>query len=545
MRKSLSKSRTPASTESSSSSDESATERMSGTRSKTDVNKLEDRQKVIVAWKNQIIKKNLEKIKEQDDKIESLERNISKITEKLDIERKTSEDLRSDNLGQQRDISELKETLENTQVNLSNLEDDCVASAKEIKELHSKIVDQANELDELKRQNAEKAGGNEVERISSEKKTRILEEKIDKLTSVAKTATDALIAAQREEKDFRSQIDEYKTKLAKKESEKEDVLTSAHRNIESLKMEKMQLMKDNSTLRENLQKITEPGPTESSQQLLLRDTEITSLKEKLEALEKDSNDALCRSGSRLAILQNQVNEYKSTLEGKENAMTVAYRNIETLKSDKNRIEKKNISLEEHCATLKSELESLTASRDSFASKVSSFEQENSVLIDQRRLQSETLEQMKKLLDEEKAEREAQQIELETEKANVRSSLELMKKNEEAVRASSIALKNSNDKCQKLAEDLKSFKEKEVRLLSQNSELVLNNNKQVSDHEKKIRALEEEVRKKENFIKKFNEEMKFSIQTSKLLSDELREKDDLLKHYEEELLPVIRRNIFDV
>ena len=493
---------------------------MSGTRSKTDVNKLEDRQKVIVAWKNQIIKKNLEKIKEQDDKIESLERNISKITEKLDIERKTSEDLRSDNLGQQRDISELKETLENTQVNLSNLEDDCVASAKEIKELHSKIVDQANELDELKRQNAEKAGGNEVERISSEKKTKILEEKIDKLTSVGKTATDALIAAQRKEKDFRSQIDEYKTKLAKKESEKEDVLTSAHRNIESLKMEKMQLMKDNSTLRENLQKITEPGPTESSQQLLLRDTEITSLKEKvkkLEALEKDSNDALCRSGSRLAILQNQVNEYKSTLEGKENAMTVAYRNIETLKSDKNRIEKKNISLE----------------------------QENSVLIDQRRLQSETLEQMKKLLDEEKAEREAQQIELETEKANVRSSLELMKKNEEAVRASSIALKNSNDKCQKLAEDLKSFKEKEVRLLSQNSELVLNNNKQVSDHEKKIRALEEEVRKKENFIKKFNEEMKFSIQTSKLLSDELREKDDLLKHYEEELLPVIRRNIFDM
>ena len=517
-------------------------------RSKTDDDKLEDRQKVIVAWKNQIIKKNLEKIKEQDDKIESLERNISKITEKLDIERKTSEDLRSDNLGQQRDISELQETLENTQVNLSNLEDDCVASAKEIKELHSKIVDQAYELDELKKQNAEKAGGNEVERDSSEKKTRILEEKIDKLTSVGKTATDALIAAQRKEKDFRSQIDEYKTKLAKKESEKEDVLTSAYRNIESLKMEKMQLMKDNSTLRENLQKITEPGPTESSQQLLLRDTEITSLKEKvkkLEALEKDSNDALCRSGSRLAILQNQVNEYKSTLEGKENAMTVAYRNIETLKSDKNRIGKKNISLEEHCATLKSELESLTASRDSFASKVSSFEQENSVLIDQRRLQSETLEQMKKLLDEEKAKREAQQIELETEKANVRSSLELMKKNVEAVKASSIALKNSNDKCQKLAEDLKSFKEKEGKLLSQNSELVLNNNKQVSDHEKKIRALEEEVRKKENFIKKFNEEMKFSIQTSKLLSEELREKDDLLKHYEEELLPVIRRNIFDM
>ena len=486
-------------------------------RSKTDDDKLEDRQKVIVAWKNQIIRKNLEKIKEQDDKIESLERNISKITEKLDIERKTSEDLRSDKLCQERDISELKETLENTQVNLSNLEDDCVASAKEIKELHSKIVDQAYELDELKKQNAEKAGGNEVERDSSEKKTRILEEKIDKLTSVGKTATDALIAAQRKEKDFRSQIDEYKTKLAKKESEKEDVLTSAHRNIESLKTEKMQLMKDNSTLRENLQKITEPGPTESSQQLLLRDTEITSLKEKvkkLEALEKDSNDALCRSGSRLAILQNQVNEYKSTLEGKENAMTVAYRNIETLKSDKNRIEKKNISLE----------------------------QENSVLIDQRRLQSETLEQMKKLLDEEKAKREAQQIELETEKANFRSSLELMKKN---VEASSVALKNSNDKCQKLAEDLKSFKEKEVKLLSQNSELVLNHNKQVGDCEQKIQALEEEVQKKENFIKKFNEEMKFSIQTSKLLSEELREKDDLLKHYEEELLPVIRRNIFDV
>ena len=531
----------------------------------------------------------------KDGEIENLQCKLSEISKELHMERKTTQALRTDHLNYEKNMKKLQEDLASKQVSLSNLEDDCIASGKEIEELHSKIVAQANELEELKallveaehntkemeaerdafddenvglkKQITEKAKESESERISNERQIKLLEEKIDKLTSLGnslgKSASDAMIAAKGRENVLQYQMNDYKTRLEKKEKEKEDVMTAAHRNIENLKMEKMKLAKENSTLKENLQKMTEgvnAGLHESSQQLLLRDSEITALKEKvqkLDALKKKSNDALSETSSRMTILQNQVNCYNTNLEEKKNAMTMAYRNIEALKADKSKVEKINISLEEKCAKLESELGHLTASRDNFASKVKSLEKENNDLIDKSENLNRNNEQISKSLDEEKERREVQQIDLEREKNSVLSALELKRKeieelnikldksNEEKKETEEKLqtllvnkeneLKKSSERCQDLADNMKSLKKKELNLQSQNA-------CQIETLENKVRGLEKKVKIQEKLIKDLKEEMKSSIKTTEMMSLEVREKDNLLKHYEEDLMPFLRRGI---
>ena len=479
----------------------------------------------LVDFKNQIIQNNLtkiselsEKLSEKDAQIESLSGSLSeKISQKdesieslleknKDLDKKfeeeqiSKEDFKSKYEKLIVDYDLLKEGFECKKAELSNLEDDSKATEAEKNELHNKIIEQTNQLknleDNLRRVQREREEM-EVERDNFDEENVDLREKFKRLQLQCDSQVEKLKVKLRErESDCKSLRDRNAELISSEETLKtslkgrEGAMTEAFRSIENLKSEKVKFEKERNILRDKVETLKSEMLSSKSEEtqkerelkneLRIREMVITSLKTELSSSEGNARDALQAASTREKSLKSQVDEYNKSLRSKEAAMTEAFRSIENLKIDREKVAKENNSLIGICDKLKSEKSCLESVKENLAEKIIALERE-----------------------EFKSKTEIQSLRLET-------NAERAKFNTEA---------------QELHSTVTSLKKQQV------------------DLEKKLEKISEADEVKGVFIQSLEERIKSNIEQFKQdindLNRELRKKDLQLKSYEERVLPLLK------
>ena len=402
------------------------------------------------------------------------------------------------------DYDLLKEGFESKKAELSNLEDDSKATEAEKNELHNKIIEQTNQLKNLEDrlvQVQREREAMEAERDNFDEENVDLQEKIKRLklqySSELEELKNRLTERDRENqnlKDKNAELISSEATLRTSLEGREGAMTEAFRSIENLKSEKARIEKEKNVLREKVEKLKSEMLSSKSEEtqkerelkneLRIREMVIATLKTELSSSEENARDALQAASTREKSLQSQVDEYNKSLRSKEAAMTEAFRSIENLKIDREKVAKENNSLIGICDKLKSEKSCLESVKENLAEKIIALERE-----------------------EFKSKTEIQSLRLETNAGRAKLDYE----------------------AQELQSTVTSLK------------------KQQADLERKLEKITEADEVKGVFIQSLEERIKSNIEQFKQdindLHRELRKKDLQLKSYEERVLPLLRSEFF--